>query len=449
MMGARAQSIGDDIIVALATPWGHAALALLRLSGPQVGELGRRLCPEGPQWRPRRASHRMAIGEDGAVIDDLVATWMPGPHTATGEDVLELSCHGNPIVVERLLDRCVALGARPARPGEFSRRALTHGRLDLMGAEALHGLISARSTAGVVAARRAMDGGLQNTLSGLRERMLDLTAELEVRLDHPGEDLGEASDEDVHGGLVQVADELGQLAQTWRAGKVRLEGAKVALVGAVNAGKSSLFNGLVGSARALVSSEPGTTRDVVEKAVLMDGLEVLFLDTAGERSASGLEAAGQQLGRTLTQDVDLRLHVFSALAPPAAEVVADMAPGWLVATHVDQAPVPTELHGRPVRHGISNVTGEGVEALRKDVRAALGRGPIGGAAMVVSQRQHELLVTMSGQCAEAADALVGFAGPAVAAECMTLALERLGELTGADVREDILDRLFARFCIGK
>lgn len=376
---------------------------------------------------------------------------MPGPTTATGEDVLELGCHGNPLIVEQLLDRLVALGARPARPGEFTRRAVERGRLDLVAAEAVHGLITARSSAGLDAAREGLDGRLQVTLSAHRQALLDLAAELEVRLDHPGEDLGEASDEEVVAQLRAQATALAALAASWRAGKRRLEGARVALVGPVNAGKSSLFNRLVGMDRALVSDQPGTTRDVIERAVLVDGLELTFLDTAGEREATGLEAAGQRLAQQLTADVDLRLHVFSALAPPAAEVVAALAPGWLVVTHADIENALSEEvlgSGRP-SFLVSSATGRGVPGLLEAVRDELGRDPSGAAAVVLSQRQHELLRAMAAHVGEAADCLGGMVGPAVAAECVTLALERLGELTGEDVREDVLDRLFSRFCIGK
>lgn len=376
---------------------------------------------------------------------------MPGPTTATGEDVLELGCHGNPLIVEQLLDRLVALGARPARPGEFTRRAVEHGRLDLVSAEAVHGLITARSAAGLDAARQGLDGQLQATLSAHREALLSLAAELEVRLDHPGEDLGEASDEEVVAQLQTQARALSALAASWRAGKRRLEGARVALVGPVNAGKSSLFNRLVGMDRALVSSLPGTTRDVIERAVLVDGLEITFLDTAGERAATGLEAAGQRLAQQLTADVDLRLHVFSALTPPTEAALAALGPGWLVATHGDRENGLSEAVLRSDRPSflVSNTTGAGVPALLQALRTALGRDPSGAAAVVLSQRQHELLRAMAGHVAEAADCLGGMVGPAVAAECVTLALERLGELTGDDVREDVLDRLFARFCIGK
>ncbi len=440
-----ASQAGGEPIAALSTPWGHSALALVRVSGAGARERVAALCPGGPPWRPRRASLRVARSADGAELDALLCTWLPGPRSPTGEDVVELSCHGNPLLIEALLDRLAAVGARPARPGEFTRRAVENGVMDLIGAEALLARIEARSAAGLDAARAAGDGRLRAELEALRQRLLDLCAELEVRLDHPGEELGEADDAEVAAALRALAADAGALAGTWALARPRLEGARVALVGEVNAGKSSLFNHLVGERRALVSPEPGTTRDVIERAVRVEGLELLFFDTAGERDAAGLEAEGQALGQALTREVDLRLQVFAADRPPAA-----LWPGaWLVATHADRAPPPAEVLGQPVRFAVDNTTGAGVPALRAALRSALGADPGGARALLISQRQHGAALELQAGCLAAAAALLGPAGPVVAAEEATRALLALSALSGDDAREDVLDRLFARFCVGK
>lgn len=439
-----------DTVVAAATAWGHAALAVLRLSGPEALAVAQALCPGPPAWRPRRASLRRAL-RDGRALDELLVVWMPGPGSYTGEDVVELSCHGNPVLVELLLDACVALGARPARPGEFTRRALVNGRLDLLRAEAVAGLVEARSAEGVALARAGLDGAVGALVAGLRERALDLAAELEARFDVAGEELGHLSDEALGEALGALAAESEAAARTWRAGRARLHGAKVALLGPVNAGKSSLFNRLLDEDRALVSPLPGTTRDVVERARLVDGLEITFLDTAGEREgAEPLEAAGQALARALTADVDLTLLVRSLAEPPGPEWEALLArtadrPRLRVGTHGDLAP---ELQPG-VDFVVANTTGAGISALRAAVREAVGLGPSGAALMVLSQRQHDLLRAVAAHAREAREALLGAAGPMVAAEEMTGAIARLGELSGEDVREAVLDRVFARFCIGK
>lgn len=425
------------------------------MSGPLALVLAQRLCPGGPPWRPRRASLRRALDAQGDLIDELLVTWMPGPRSHTGEELVELSCHGNPVLVEQLLDAMVALGARPARPGEFTRRALEHGRVDMVQAEAVAALVAAPSPAGVALARRAA-AELGPALAHLSDALLTLAAEVEVRLDHPGEDLGEEDDAWLFARLGRATRSAQELAGTWRAGRLRLEGARVALVGPVNAGKSSLFNALLGQPRALVSPLPGTTRDVVERAMLVEGQELVLLDTAGERdSQDPLEQAGVAMGRAMAEDVDLVVVVAPGHQPMEA-VEAELLrrtharPRLWVATHADLDPAPRRWGPHGVDHRVSAVTGEGVEALRQRLRQEVLRVTADGeVAPVISQRQHELLRAVAGHLVAAEGALSGLAGPAVAAEELTRALARLGELTGRDAREEVLDRLFARFCIGK
>jgi tRNA modification GTPase len=353
---------------------------------------------------------------------------MPGPATYTGEDTVELSIHGNPLLVERVVDRCVALGARPARPGELTRRAVEHGRMDLLRAEAVGSLIEARTEAGLAIARAGLSGGLGRLSLALRERLLDLCAELEARFDAPGEDLDLLPDAVVAERLAALAAEAQALAGTWRAGRRLLQGARVALIGPVNAGKSSLFNHLLGERRALVSPMPGTTRDVVEARLLLDGLEITLQDTAGEREIGlddtvfaaelGLEAEGIELGRALTLGADLTLVVLPLHRPVDLEALLARTahqPRILVGTHQDCAlPSPP-----PVEVALSNRSGEGIDTLRGAISRALREGAApAGVALLHSQRQHDLL-------------------------------DRLAELDGHDVREAVLDRVFARFCIGK
>lgn len=426
---------------------------MLRLSGPEAKTIASMVCPGGPPWRPRRASLRTAVGSDGP-IDSLLVVWMPGPRSFTGEDVVELSCHGNPVIVELLLSALIASGARMARPGEFTRQALLSGRTTLLGAEALRALIAATSPAGVALAHAGMSGATGALSASLSEALLDLAAELEARLDHPGDELGYEDDVAVIDGLHAVAGRAGAAASAWRAGRVRIQGATVALIGAVNAGKSSLFNQLVGTTRALVSPTPGTTRDVVERSVLLEGLEVRYLDTAGERSSTDdpIEAAGIALGRTMTAEADLLLLITPLSAPPgpAWPVLLERTaalPRLRIGTHTDLPPHPD---APPVDLCVSSTTGDGVSLLKAAIRAQLSEGASGGEQLVVlSQRQHDLFRAVSEHAEQAAGALSSILGPAIAAEEVTAALDRLAELSGEDVREAVLDRLFAKFCIGK
>lgn len=437
----------DALIVALATPPGRAATSLLRLSGAGCGELARALCPGGPPWRPRRATLRRLVDAEGALLDEALVVWMPGPRSYTGEDCLELSLHGNPLLVAQVLDRCVALGARLARPGAFTRRALLAGRLDLIGAEALDALISARSPLGLDAARSAMAGAAHAELAALRDRLLDLCAELEARLDQVDQELGMLDDAALVAALAAAAEDAEAWALTWRAGRRRLHGARVLLRGPVNAGKSSLFNALLGEERAIVSPRPGTTRDLIERTALIDGLELTLYDSAGLRAGAvddPIEAEGIARGQALVDEVDLILEVEGPadLPPPPVE---GGPPRWRVRTHAP-APLPAM---EDVRAFVDSPSGAGVADLRAALVAALRADGAADRALVLSQRQHGLLLGVAADLREAAAAAGGWLGPAVAAEAVTCALERLGELRGDDVREDILDRLFARFCVGK
>ena len=442
-----------ETIVALSTPWGRSGVGLVRISGPRALELSRAVCPGPRPWIERRVTLRRAVDKTGALIDEVVVSWMKGPKSYTGEDVVEFSAHGNPVILAALIDALVHVGARPARPGEFTRQALMNGRTDLLQVEAISALISARSMSGVRDAASAFSGEAENFANRLRERLLDVAAELEARLDHPDDDLSMASDAEVLTVLRSISEESTRMADSWESSRVRLEGASVALVGPVNAGKSSLFNHLVGTDRAIVSAQPGTTRDVVERSVLMDGLDVTFLDTAGEGGTSDpIEAAGVVLGRSLSASADLLLLVLPldrVLSVSSLELLTRTAnlPRIVVGTFSD---VLSDDERIECDFQVSNLSGQGLPSLRQHIRERLGTAPTSGEQTVVlSQRQHDLYRSIAEHCDEAASALLGALGPAVSASEVVRAIERLGELMGIDAREAVLDRLFSRFCIGK
>lgn len=441
-----------DVVVALATPWGRSALAVVRFSGPGCHDVVARLCrvrrggPLSPGG-PRRVD---VVDADG-VVDDGVVILGAGPRTSTGEDVAELTVHGNPVLVARVLAAAEAAGARPARPGEFTRRAVVNGRLDLVGAEAVHATISATSARGAALARAGLDGRLGARLDALRTDLVVQTAELEARLDGWGDELAVVPDEVVIAALHAVAEAADALAATARVGRTYVDGATVALVGAVNAGKSSLFNALVGQTRALVHDAPGTTRDVVEATLDLDGVRVRLLDTAGERATDDpIEAAGLALGAGMVEAADLVVIVARASddgVDPVADALAarlgDRPVLW-VGNRADEA--------RRVPDGALPTVapeGRGVDALRAALVAALvGEAGTSSDVVLTSARQAACLRALAAAARDAADALP-LAGPAVAADLATEALASLDALTGADTREDVLDAVFARFCIGK
>ncbi len=428
----------------------------MRVSGPSLAPLIEAVC--GPLPAPR--SVRLArLRDDAGVFDEGLVTWMPGPHSYTGEDVAEISCHGNPLLVERLLDALCARGARPAHAGEFTRRAFLNGRMDLTRAEAVLQAIAATSPAGLAIARAGLDGRASGRIDALRDTLVDLAAELEAVLDYPGEDLLVASDAELAARLDTVAADAAAVVAGHRAGRVAVDGAKVALIGPVNAGKSSLFNALLGRHRALVSPVPGTTRDVVESALPLEAMRVLLYDTAGERDATDpIEAAGLELAARMVETVDLVLVVLPGHRPldeggRALLTRTAGRPRLVVVTHADLPRVLT----LPVDGGVPDPTfevalptGLGVDALRAALPGAL-RGEVPGevAGLIASQRQRDAYARLGENAAAAADALRTGGGPAVAVERVYEALSALDVLVGRDTREAVLDRLFARFCIGK
>lgn len=442
-------------IVASATPVGRSALATVRMSGRDVeAVLAAVVEPLRPgPWVSGRV-RRVRLVDQSGVFDDGVLVFGRAPKTYTGEDTAEITCHGNPIIVERLLHAAVAAGARIAEAGEFSRRALVNGKLDLVRAEAVLQITHAASARGLDVGRAAMDGALGAFIATQRQELVDAAAELEARLDYPGDDLAIEDDAAVLSRLARVSESCRSLAATFEVGRVLVHGARVALVGAVNAGKSSLFNAMVGRTRALVHETPGTTRDVLEVVTEVGGVEITLLDTAGERRTTDpVEAAGLALGRELTDAADLLVVVVRAgpQAPdPAARAILERTadrPRVVVYNGVDAvdvAPVPEDWV-RTVA-----VAGEGVDRLRSAIVAALGchEATRSSTMMIASARQHDLLVQTA---AAASRAMEGFevAGVAAAADEAIVGITALDALTGADTRESVLDALFSRFCIGK
>jgi tRNA modification GTPase len=439
------------VVVAAATAPGRAALAVLRLTGDGLDAvLSVVVATRAGGPLPDRAPRRVWLRDADGPIDDGVGVLYRGPRSYTGEDLAEITLHGNPLLVERAVQAFVVAGARLAGPGEFTRRAVVHGRMGLVAAEGVDQLIRARSPAGLAVARAGLDGRTEAAVAPHRERLLDAAAELEARLDWPADDLALVDDEALLSGLRGVAAGCRALAATHDAGRVRVEGARVALVGAVNAGKSSLFNALLGRPRALVHDAPGTTRDVLEVSCRLGPLEITLLDTAGERRTDDpVEAMGQALARELVAEADLLLVVLRARPGPdplAEALLARTAdrPRLVVWNGVDADPTPPPPGALPV----SARTGAGVEGLSRAIVGALGGDRPARDLLLASARQRDQLLAAARAVEEATEALP-FAGPAAAAERVTAAVGELLAFSGTDAREAVLDAVFARFCIGK
>jgi tRNA modification GTPase len=421
-----------DTIFAAASGAGHAAIAVLRISGPASHTVLAALCGRVPP--PRRASFRR-LRSDGEELDQAVVVWLPGPASYTGEDAAELYLHGGRAVLTGVADALVALGARPAEPGEFTRRAFLNGRMDLTEAEAVHDLIAAETTAQRRQALRQLDGALGAIYQGWAERLRLLLAQQEALIDFPDEDLPPEVEAEVQAEITALSQEIAAHLADNRRGERLREGLVFAVVGPPNVGKSSLVNALAERDVAIVSATPGTTRDALETRVVLGGVPVTLVDTAGLRETRDeIEAEGVRRARARAAQADLVIAVSEA-GEPAAE--ADIA----VANKLDLGGAVPEG-----AFGVSALTGQGLDALRDRLAEAAHSLTESSGPPALTQARHRAALI------EAAERLTGAAEaelPELRAEDLRLALRAIGRITGMVGVEDILDALFARFCIGK
>jgi len=438
--------MSPDVIFALASGAGRAAVAVLRLSGPGVAEVVTALAGGLPA--PRMASlRRLRHPVSGEVLDRALVLWFPGPRSYTGEDSAELHLHGGPAVIAGVAEALVAVGARPAEPGEFTRRAFLNGKLDLTAAEGIADLIAAETAAQRRQALRQAEGALAALYNGWAARLTRLLAQQEAFIEFEDEDLPEGLDDAVGAAAAALRAEIeAHLADHGRGERLR-EGLLVAIVGAPNAGKSSLLNALVGREAAIVSARAGTTRDVVEARLDLGGVPVTLADTAGLREAADeIEAEGVRRARRRAEEADLILAVFAANAAPDAETLGLVGPGVLVvANKTDLAPAPGEIGG-VVPIPISAWTGEGLAALKAALsEMAAARAGLTAEAPLTRPRHRAALQETVGWLAELPEAAL----PELRAEALRAALRSLGRITGRVGVEAVLDRIFGEFCIGK
>jgi tRNA modification GTPase len=453
----------------LATPPGVSALAVVRLSGADAVAVADRVF-RGRRSLAALAARTLAYGRavDGAgeLLDEVTAVVLRAPASATGEDVVELTCHGGTRSAPRLLAALLAAGARPARAGEFTERAFLHGRIDLAQAEAVADVIHAETDLAHRLAARQIEGGLSRGLSAVAESLRDALAEVEARVDFAEDVDGVAVPPAVARALAGAEAALDRLLAGADLGRRAREGARVVLVGRPNAGKSSLFNALLGEDRALVTAEPGTTRDALAEHLDLEGMPVRLLDTAGLRQAFAVEALGVERARRELAGADLALWVIDGSRVATAEDHAAFAavaarPHVIARTKADLPPAPGNgadggAGGFPRTPAgaiaVSAVTGEGLPALRAALAAALREGRPAGAAAeaLVTNSRHIEALARAREAIAAARARAGEGAPGeLVAGDVRAALEALGEVTGEAVAPDLLERIFARFCIGK
>ena len=429
----------SDTIVAIATPPGRGGIGVVRLSGPRAEELVSGLIDHAGNLEPRRALFTR-LNTASAVRDQIIVTSFPAPHSYTGDDVVELSAHGSPVILRSIVESAMSLGARLAEPGEFTLRAFLNGRIDLMQAEAVADLIDAVTPEQARLAFDQLEGTSTRAIAEIEEALFDLIARLEASVDFPDEGYHFVDTSEVASALRQVIERIACLLADFRRGRLVREGLQVAIVGRPNVGKSSLFNALVGSARAIVTDRPGTTRDLVSEVVDIQGLKVTLVDTAGVRETSDpAEAEGVSRSRQAERVADLVLVVVDEDEP----VVPD-AKHFVVQSKADL--------GRPDRgFRVSATTGEGLDDLRHAVTAALDVEPLRDRPQITNVRHAALLeraIAALTRAREAAEAATPTPEEFVLADLQD-ARCALEEMTGRRTPDDLLAHIFSRFCVGK
>lgn len=452
-----------DTIAAIATAPGLGGIGVVRLSGPDALAIGLKLSGRA-SLMPRYAHYGRLRDGAGDTLDEGLVIYFPGPHSFTGEDVVELQGHGGPVVLAALLERCLEIGARQANPGEFSQRAFLNDRMDLLQAEAVADLISARSLGAHRAALRSLSGAFSTAVHALEAQLSSLRVWVEAALDFPDEDLDLLADPAVAERLGTLETDLKELLARSQSGRVMNEGVRAVLLGEPNVGKSSLMNRLTQYETSIVTDRPGTTRDIVREQVLIDGIPLLLLDTAGLRdNADVIEAEGIRRAQAAAGEAELMLYVSdsrdAALATLTREELGARL-GWVLPPVVLHLRNKCDLFSETLRAStdengeclptvvVSARTGEGLEDLKAALKAALGaQAPEG--SFSARSRHLALLETVEGCLAEARFTLETFPSADLVADQLRRAHEALGEMTGEVTPDDLLGRIFSTFCIGK
>jgi tRNA modification GTPase len=444
-----------DTIVAIGTAPGRGALAIVRVSGARSHAIGRRLVHPWPA-EPRHATLARVLDERGEALDEGIVVRYDAPASFTGEDALEVTSHGGAMAPAAIAAAFVAAGARPAEPGEFTRRAVLNGKLDLLQAEGIADLVDASSRSAQRAALSQLDGGLSRRIGALREQVLGLEALAAYDIDFPEEDDGPIPKARILGSTQATISDLSQLLATAPVGELVREGAAVVIAGAPNVGKSSLFNALLGRRRAIVTEIPGTTRDALEALSEADGWPIRLIDTAGLRETSELvEQLGIEVSREYVQKADVILvcgETPTQLEEARAAVTQlTQAPLVLVRTKADLSPqVQPRVDGVVP---VSASTGEGLAELMRSVAASLreAKGALTLDAPIITRARHRFaLEAARDELRQFEHAFAGQHVPAVvAAVHLREATRHLEELIGVVDVEDVLSRLFATFCVGK
>lgn len=458
--------VKNDTIVALSTPPGRAGIGVIRISGPDSLSLLRTLvASDSFHPTPNSLTLRNVVDPvTGETLDKALVCFFEAPHSFTGEDVVELQCHGSPVLLRAIIDHLLKLDARLAAAGEFSLRAVSNGRMNLAEAEAIRDLIDAQTDSALRQATRQMTGEISKRLEPVEQALIRIIVRLESSLEFVEDDLPAIESNEIANSLQQVNADLGRLAGTFAAGKLLRHGIKVAFVGRPNVGKSSLFNSLVGHGRAIVTEIPGTTRDTLTEAVGIDGVPVLLTDTAGIRTSSDeIESMGVERTRRVAADADLLIVVVDGSESLHEEdeiVLAEVRSARHIIA-LNKSDLPTfsstrlERQSDPLQNcsaqvSVSATSEAGLETLRAAILQPFANGNAHSEGLLITNaRHHDLLVRAIGGINSAADLLEERASEELVLVGLHSALRYLGEITGETTPDEILGQIFSTFCIGK
>jgi tRNA modification GTPase len=461
---------GQDTIVAIATPSGRGGLGVVRLSGPRAIEISTALIgfPKLPLETQHATLSELTEPESGRVLDQVVAICFRAPHSYTAEDVVEISCHGAPVILNYFVERCVESGARAAEPGEFTLRAFLNGRIDLTQAEAIRDLIEARTLYQARVAAQQMEGAVSGRLKPHKQVLLGLIARLEAGIDFADDDVPVSGWDEILASIEKIRSDLEKLVEGYAYGRIVREGLSLAIVGRPNVGKSSLFNRLLDEDRAIVTATPGTTRDLVAESASVGGIPLRFVDTAGIREAlDEAEKIGVQKSLAAVADSDLRLLVVDASAPWSdedARLMEKIRPLGSLLVAANKADLPAKIVSRELEKIVaangtaaakvvwtSALSGSGLPELREKIleAAAPARDAAAEGEFITNLRHQRLIKDSLQALAKAGQA----ASERVHHEMLLLdlydALRPLDQVTGATDVEQILGIIFSTFCVGK
>ncbi len=441
-----------ELIAAIATPPGRGGIGIIRLSGSNLPQLAEQLLGQLPP--PRTASHRLFRAQDGSTLDDGLALFFPAPHSFTGEDVLELQGHGGLVVLDMVLKRCLELGARLARPGEFSERAFLNNKLDLAQAEAIADLIDSSSEQAVRSALRSLQGSFSQAVDKLLTALIELRVYVEAALDFPDEEIDFLADSAVTTRLAQIKQQLTEIFQKAQQGSLLRDGMHLVIVGRPNVGKSSLLNALAGQETAIVTEIAGTTRDVLRERINLEGMPLHVVDTAGLRESEdpvekiGIERAWREVEKAdlilmLVDDTQVETEGHSAILAKLPNTI----PVLTVHNKVD---LTGKVVGKQADHlYISAKHGLGLEVLKAELKARMGYQGEREDTFMARRRHLQALQVTQDAVERAEQQLIVFNAGELMAEELRVAQDALGQITGKFSSDDLLGEIFSSFCIGK